>query len=312
MLGWRFRLAVLLGLAVHAPAWAVRLAYRGQPGQVLHYSFTLSAETETTAGGRAQTLHTHGSLDCTQEIVDVDAQGHLKVRMHFSNGLLTSASGEHSARVPLNLPAAEVLLSSTGNVLKAQMLPGPQSVRSAKEPPETGTAEAATDSATSARGFESLFDQMRALGFPERDVEVGDSWSLSGSLAQPGGQPGSVAGVSQLVGVEQHSGVECAVIHSRLEIPLRSTQQLLGVSASTDGSSTATFTAYFDLAGGHLLELLGTDRSQRAIRLAPAPDKDARSPQPEAATLQCDCAATFTMRLNGIGRCSATPSATQP
>jgi hypothetical protein len=303
----QLRLAVLLGITAHAPAWAVRLAYLGQPGQVLRYSFTLSAETEETAGGRAQTLLSHGSLDCTQEIVEVDAQGHLKVRMRFRNGLLTSSSGGHSVRFPLRLPAAEVLFDRTGNVLSAEPLPEPEPVPPPGERPDAEMPGPATDSAAQARAFAALFGHLGALAFPDREVQVGDSWSLSSNLIQTGGEPGTATGVSRLTGVEQRKGIECAVIQSRLEVPLSGAQQLLGMSASTRGKSTTTLTAYFDLAGGHLLELLGTERSLRTIRLTPAAGQDAQAPQPASATLECECTATFTMLLGSTDTRHATP-----
>jgi hypothetical protein len=104
-------------------------------------------------------------------------------------------------------------------------------------------------------------------GFPDRDVQPGDSWGRSAAVSFAGAGKFQVGSSAKLLRFETIRHRQCAVIESEVTLPvgkMRPPSRQAGISSRASGDLHISTTNYVDLADGTLLRSEGRFTSKEA------------------------------------------------
>lgn len=190
-----------------------RLKY--QPGEVLKYVVKASGIVQMQTGGLAPEIKMPMQVDLavTQRILKVDEAGNYVARMNVI-GQMQMTTTPQGTTDTIKLPESEVetIVTPTGKtlsykVLKPEKLPGV--FPGGKPSIDVGALVGST------------------AGFPEGEVNIGDSWEFKTDVKIGDGQTVALTGRGKFAGYEDKGKFKCAVIELEQTSPSMAALMLL-------------------------------------------------------------------------------------
>ncbi|MCS6861355.1 MAG: hypothetical protein NZT92_13650 [Abditibacteriales bacterium] len=276
---------VLMGLLVAmwlAPALAVRLEYRFTKGQTLTYRMTFSAESRAEVPSSPIITTAKGQLTIQQQVQEVKSNGDATLLYTFRDGQVqTATAGMTDTTIPLTFPTVQVQMNKNGQVLSTRLA-------------EPGAAPVAQPHNMDLGGFDfnQFFGDISAVGFPNRDVQVGESWDTTSSFTAPGGEKVTVTARSTLKSLKTEQKQSIAEIQTEARTPLRMHITMLQIPAHISGAVSCRITSRFSQNEGRLLEMRGTANAQLTLNMQGLP-----ASAPEFQNVPVHQRVTFAMTL---------------
>ncbi len=251
---------VLMGLMVAmwlVPALAVRLEYRFTKGQSLTYRMTFSADSRAEVPSSPIPTTAKGQLTIQQQVQEVKSNGDATLLYKFRDGQVQmTTAGMTDTTIPLTFPTVQAQMNKNGQVLSTRLA-------------ERGIAPVAQPNNVELGGFDfnQFFGDLSAVGFPNRDVQVGESWNTTSSFTAPGGEKVTVNARSTLKSLKTERGQSIAEVQTEARIPLRMHITMLQIPAQINGIVACRLTSRFSQSEGRLLEMRGTTNSQLTVTM---------------------------------------------
>lgn len=181
-----------------------RLKY--QPGETLKYVIKASGIVQMQTGGLAPEIKIPMQMDftATQRVLKVDDAGNYVVRMNVvGHAQVTTPQGTTETT---KLPESEVemVVTPTGKTLSYKVL------KPEKLPGVTPGGKLPVDVSAFAGA---------AVGFPESDVNVGDTWEFKTDVKVSETKSITLSGTGKFVGYEEKGKFKCAVIELEQSSP---------------------------------------------------------------------------------------------
>lgn len=255
---------VLMGLIVATwlvPAFAVRLEYRFTKGQTLTYRMTFSADSRAEVPSSPITTTAKGQLTIQQQVQEVKSNGDATLLYKFRDGQVQmTTAGMTDTTIPLTFPTVQAQMNKNGQVLSTRLA-------------ERGAAPVAQPNNVDLGGFDfnQFFGDISSVGFPNRDVQVGESWNTTSSFTAPGGEKVTVNARSTLKSLKTERGQSVAEVQTEARIPLRMHITMLQIPAQISGTVSCSITSRFSQNEGRLLEMRGTTNSQLTVNMQGLP-----------------------------------------
>lgn len=245
-------LAVVAGTT---SSWAVQLKYAPQAGTTMRYELTFDSVSSIEVAGQAQTVPAKGKIEYSEEAKERKENGNTVVVMTFANGAVKAELMGQPIDVPLNLPVIQAEMSPAGQIVKTEILqPAPATV-------PQGFGGQGLD-------LNQFFGQMSSMGFPDKDVNVGESWETESTVNLPGGKPIVIKAKSTLKSVSEVEGVKCAEVLTEASFPVATALQVMGMTATMNGTYEMAVTSLFACDEGRLYSLTGKAKVQQSIGIA--------------------------------------------
>jgi len=244
-----------------APALAVRLEYRFTKGQTLTYRMTFSANSRAEVPSSPITTTAKGQLTIQQQVQEVKSNGDATLLYKFRDGQVQmTTAGMTDTTIPLTFPTVQAQMNKNGQVLSARLA-------------ERGAAPVAQPNNVDLGGFDfnQFFGDISSVGFPNRDVQVGESWNTTSSFTAPGGEKVTVNARSTLKSLKTERGQSIAEVQTEARIPLRMQITMLQIPAQISGAVSCSLTSRFSQSEGRLLEMSGTTNSQLTLNMQGLP-----------------------------------------
>jgi hypothetical protein len=225
--------AGLFIIAACGQSAGVTLRYHFKPGQVFKYKTMMTGAGEMT-GGPAQPMQMtlESSSVTTHKVRDVDKDGTATLDVETSDGSIKITMGGQEQNKPFPTQKMTFKVTPLGKFTAVGEQP--------KAPSQLG-------------GELDMSGVLGAMGFPEKDLKTGDSWSGEAKFTIPVMGEVVLKFTQTLKGMEKLRGRDCAVIGFTFEAPL--TMQHMGMSAS--GKMAGSGTTHFDVKNGVDVQTIG-------------------------------------------------------
>ncbi|GEM_PF-2021465 len=201
-----YALCMLLVIATPKTPFAEVFRLKYQPGETLKYVIKASGVVQMQTGGLAPEMKMPMQMDftATQRVLKVDKAGNYIVRMNIVGQAQVTTPQGTAETVKLPESEVEMVVTPTGKtlsykVLKPENLPG--ATYEGKLPIDVSAFAGA------------------AVGFPDGDVNVGDTWEFKTDVKVSETKSITLSGTGKFVGYEEKGKFKCAVIELEQSSP---------------------------------------------------------------------------------------------
>jgi hypothetical protein len=210
-----------------------------QVGEKLKYQVRANGVVQMQTGGLTPEIKMPMQIELTaiQSILKVDEAGNYTVRMNVTGqAQVTTPQGEEKMKLPES--EIEVVLTPSGKtlsykVIKPEKLPG---AFGGKMPIDVSALASTT------------------LGFPEGEVNVGDTWEFKSEVKVSEGKTITLSGTGKFTGYEEKGKTKCAVIEFEQSSPSMSALMLslMGLEGAS-GTSRLRMKVWFSTELGRTM-----------------------------------------------------------
>ncbi|HIE52775.1 MAG TPA: hypothetical protein EYP85_13555 [Armatimonadetes bacterium] len=239
----------LLGLAATG-AWAVTLRHQLPVGQTLRYRDEFRGEGELISplfGNQAVPVQITGEGREEWKILrHLPAEDAYEIEARVLSGKVQYRVNEQVQEVPLPKQDFVMTLTARGKVVRFQTsIPPERSV------PPSNLLGLPFD-------FGRLLNAMRTVGFPEKDLTLGEEWGEEAPLVLPDGTILTARVRSHLTELGERRGEPCAKVVTTFEMPVTFKGELGGMGpVDFKGKIAGTMTTYFAYPRGVVVEASG-------------------------------------------------------
>ncbi|MFA4016783.1 MAG: hypothetical protein RUDDFDWM_001894 [Candidatus Fervidibacterota bacterium] len=210
-----------------------------QAGEKLKYQVRANGVVQMQTGGLTPEIKMPMQIELTaiQSILKVDEAGNYTVRMNVTGqAQVTTPQGDEKLKLPES--EIEVVLTPSGKtlsykVIKPEKLPG---AFGGKMPIDVSALASTT------------------LGFPEGEVNVGDTWEFKSEVKVNEGKTITLSGTGKFTGYDEKGKTKCAVIEFEQSSPSMSALMLsqMGLEGAS-GTSRLRMKVWFSINLGRTM-----------------------------------------------------------
>ncbi|MCS7254040.1 MAG: hypothetical protein RMK18_10430 [Armatimonadota bacterium] len=234
-------MCILLVSAAPKMLYAEVLRLKYQPGETLKYAIKASGITQMQTGGLTPEIKMPMQMDftATQRVLKVDEAGNYVVRMNVVGQMQVTTPQGTTETVRLPESEVETVVTPTGKTLSYKVL------KPEKLPIATPGGKLPID----VSAFASA-----AVGFPEGEVNVGDTWEYKTDVKVSEEKSITLSGTGKFIGYEEKGKFKCAVIELEQSSPSMTALMLsqMGLEGSS-GMAKLKIKIWFSVELGRII-----------------------------------------------------------